>query len=237
MKSNVVRVLAAACFGLSLTAAAPALAGGMVNVQPVKICRNDGTACANAAGNLFAAETNKIWAQAGITFNFLDFTTINDTADQNFTTQMQVDDFFAAHPGKSADADVITMWFTNNIFNAYGEVNAIGGDMAIIDISIFTIPRIDTIAHELGHNLGLRHDDPGVLRDYLMRAGDRFIPNGIGNITPDGLGYDKLTAGEIATAMADGKVHAVPEPATWALMLLGFGALGALARRRRTVVC
>ena len=26
---------------------------------------------------------------------------------------------------------------------------------------------------------------------------------------------------------------AVPEPATWAMMILGFGALGSVARRRR----
>jgi len=29
---------------------------------------------------------------------------------------------------------------------------------------------------------------------------------------------------------------AVPEPATWAMMLLGFGAIGMVARRRRTQV-
>ena len=31
------------------------------------------------------------------------------------------------------------------------------------------------------------------------------------------------------------KLTAVPEPATWAMMILGFGYMGALLRRRRTV--
>ena len=30
------------------------------------------------------------------------------------------------------------------------------------------------------------------------------------------------------------KVREVPEPATWAMMLLGFGAVGIASRRRRT---
>ncbi len=33
-----------------------------------------------------------------------------------------------------------------------------------------------------------------------------------------------------------GKVGAVPEPATWGMMILGFGAMGAAMRRRRTTV-
>ncbi|MBS0362944.1 MAG: PEPxxWA-CTERM sorting domain-containing protein [Proteobacteria bacterium] len=33
--------------------------------------------------------------------------------------------------------------------------------------------------------------------------------------------------------ISEAVVAAVPEPATWALMLLGFGGLGATLRRRR----
>jgi hypothetical protein len=29
------------------------------------------------------------------------------------------------------------------------------------------------------------------------------------------------------------EVQAIPEPTTWAMMILGFGAVGAVARRRR----
>ena len=33
----------------------------------------------------------------------------------------------------------------------------------------------------------------------------------------------------------NGGIHAIPEPATWAMMILGFGAAGALVRRRRAL--
>lgn len=45
--------------------------------------------------------------------------------------------------------------------------------------------------------------------------------------------YHDLTS--FSFQVSDSPVDAVPEPATWALMLLGFGSLGAALRRRRTV--
>ena len=44
--------------------------------------------------------------------------------------------------------------------------------------------------------------------------------------TPDGLP---------PMAALDGVSLTVPEPATWAMMLLGFGGMGATLRRRRAV--
>lgn len=41
--------------------------------------------------------------------------------------------------------------------------------------------------------------------------------------------FRRVTAGSVSS------VAAVPEPATWAMMLLGFGAIGASMRRRRRV--
>lgn len=51
---------------------------------------------------------------------------------------------------------------------------------------------------------------------------------------PNGNNYTSCSIGEVAfrTATVNG---AVPEPATWALMLAGFGAVGGAMRRRRTV--
>ena len=47
----------------------------------------------------------------------------------------------------------------------------------------------------------------------------------------------RLTSGTNAFEIDNVAVNsAVPEPATWAMMLLGFGAVGFSARRRRSMV-
>ena len=61
-----------------------------------------------------------------------------------------------------------------------------------------------------------------------------FAPGQYGwNIWPrNGLGGDNTQISDFAPNNAT--LQAVPEPASWALMLFGFGALGAALRRRRT---
>lgn len=46
----------------------------------------------------------------------------------------------------------------------------------------------------------------------------------------------ETVAGQAITATVDQAVAAVPEPSTWALMILGFGAVGYSLRRRRATV-
>ena len=55
-----------------------------------------------------------------------------------------------------------------------------------------------------------------------------------------GTGHDTLlftngTVGDNYAGLDDVSVTAVPEPASWGLMILGFGGLGAALRRRRTL--
>lgn len=76
-----------------------------------------------------------------------------------------------------------------------------------------------------------------------MRPGGRTPP---GRIFLSGLGFDPnvndtyevtlKSGGQSLTAYAQlgSGAPAVPEPATWALMLLGFGAVGFQMRRSRT---
>ncbi len=46
-------------------------------------------------------------------------------------------------------------------------------------------------------------------------------------------GLARLTATSMTVSNSDGPVAAVPEPASWALMILGFGSAGAMLRARR----
>lgn len=223
------RLLAGLCFGVVASLAPPVNAAN-INILPVKICDDAGANCANNTNQLFLAATNKIWAQAGLTFNYFDFTTTKSSEYLNLDNQAEVDALFLAAPGVAANPLTITMWFVATHFDAFGEVNAIPGNKIVIADSVFTSGRLDTIAHEVGHLLGLLHNDPGVNTDFLMRAGaDRVTPTVIGDITPDGTKLDKLTAAQIATALADPKV--VPEPATFVTMLGGFGMLALVIRR------
>lgn len=45
-----------------------------------------------------------------------------------------------------------------------------------------------------------------------------------------------LSNGDSIQVNVNGEASAVPEPATWAMMLLGFGAIGTATRRRKTAI-
>ena len=114
---------------------------------------------------------------------------------------------------------------------------------------------------EVGHTLGLNHSDTvmtnlnrGSCMDYTNDPSGTKGTNGtLANIsasasdlynlsviyaTPSGtqIPGTKVTAMAMEAFYIDGHEHeAVPEPATWALMLGGFGLLGNSLRRRRKV--
>ena len=87
--------------------------------------------------------------------------------------------------------------------------------------------------------------------DVTLTGSDLFSPatafngdQGVGRrISYDfgGAAVNTITFGSTGNSfefdnLAAGVAGAVPEPATWAMMLLGFGALGATLRRRRAAV-
>jgi len=231
-----------------------------ITLNVYQVCDNGGANCAalgaTPGDNFFSAATNKIWNQAGIRvlYNF-----VGQLNNSNF---LNIDDNVAGRTfadlagttGNLQSTTVVDMFLVHTVAGAYGEgwSDAGGLVMGMDDILGFAPGgRIDTMAHELGHNLGLDPlsdpqyagaADPGHSNDpnQLMASGTiRNIPLTTSDISPNGLGYDQLSQYQINYArnssLLRDLVSSVPEPGTWALMIMGFGLVGATLRRRRTL--
>lgn len=214
-------------------------------VTVIRVCDDAGANCASTgpAGNAyFEAETDKIWAQAGIDVSFVSAADLWSTSLLNGSSGIDAITGGLAGPGT-------TMYLMNTIAGVYGNAWGNAGGLAIAMDSVMSfnggIGRLDTIAHELGHNLGLYfgagssggHDNSNP--NFLIASGGiRNVPTSLGDICPDGGAACRalLSADHIATAMNSHLlipfVNAVPEPGAWALV--GIALLGAgISRRRR----
>ena len=230
--AGVTALAAAALFASASAQAAPTME---VTIQPWVVCDDAGANCATTG--LFDAFTQKIWAQADIVVNFLAFQQVNSTA------RLNEDNF--SDLGNVGDASVIDLWFVNDLFDCggpFGPGSLYGCGTSdgwfavtqeVFDYSV--IGRVDTLSHELGHVLGLGHNDFGAgAADNLMTSGgSRSIAQLLGDVNPDGLGLEKLSAAQIAEARSSSFAsNLVPEPGTLALAALAL--LGTCLVRRKS---
>ena len=210
-----VRLAAALIAGAALPGVVSAMAiDKSLTINVYQVCDDAGANCADTGASVgdtyFAAATNKIWSQAGISIGYNFAGTINNSLFLNIDDAIAGQGFFdiASTTGNAQSASVVDMFLVRTIEGSYGEGwDGAGGLVMAMDTIIDYAPggRIDTMAHELGHNFGLSPlsdpeyagaADPGHSTDpnQLMASGSiRNVPSSLVDINPDGFGFDRLS--------------------------------------------
>lgn len=185
----------------------------VLEIQPIQVCNDGGLVCAQV--ELFETIADKIWDQADIEITFLPLNQLNDSTylttdddeffDLSFTGSAGS---FGRHPDSTRTQGPINLWFVDVIQSSNGLQqfgNAWVGFNGVLisdDILDFNngIGRLDVIAHEIGHNLGLRHSTfgAGAANNLMSSGGVRTVPDSIDDIFPDGDKLSQLTPAQIA---------------------------------------
>ena len=217
---------------------------GLITIQPIRVTNTAGTI--GPTVRLYEPETQKIFAQAGHQVAFLSIRTFMDDMFVSLDPNDFVDLTTGAGHQQNADSSVINMFFVNGIVAPPGQVifgvGFLGGNGVAINataVNAFNggVGRLDTVAHEIGHNLNLDHDDFGAGgADNLMTAGaSRSVPSSLADITPDGSSLSLLTAAQQTQIAASQFLTdaTVPEPSTFVVYLVGACCCGGFMFRRR----
>ncbi len=161
MKKFFTLILSAAGIVVTSTLAQAVTIDKFLLIQPIQVCDNAGANCASAP--LSKAKTEAIYEQAGVAAIYLPTTMLNNSSLQ---TVNSVTDVNKVGNGQSTNANTVNVWFVDSLNSApnttlFGEAY-LGGNGAVINSSaVDASNRTDTVAHEIGHNLGLDHNTFG----------------------------------------------------------------------------
>ncbi len=184
----------------------------IITIQPIDVCDAIGTDCASLA-NLANDETavNAVWDQAGLGFDFLPAVQFDDTtSSQGFLnptvtiaagfptgtpTDLAHQLMYGPGHGQSSNPTTLNVWFVDHLTRSdgvgiYGTA-FIGGNGVIIptlpNLNTGQLPALDTLAHEVGHNLGLQHVDGTSSSSplNLMQSVGRTVPSNFCQVNPN----------------------------------------------------
>lgn len=159
-------------------------------------------------------------AQAATTFNTIDQTVLDNAGTENFGATIDTKGLFH-------HSFTFTTTGTNDASSFIGTIR-LGNGREDLDLSSIDLDGTFAFTPVYGAP-GHEPDETWNLFSAIIGAGSHTI-NVYGNVIK--------TSGTSAASYA-GTLNlspvAVPEPATWGLMIFGFGAAGAVLRRRRTL--
>ena len=202
---------------------------GELDIQPIQVCDDHGSHCARV--NLFEDITSRILEQARLKVNFLPtnqlhasrFLSLNDSSNRSSSSyefyelsrQGSPGDY-GRHEDSTRTSGPINVWFVDEIESSN---NATQFGLAWVDANGVAIGgntldynngqgRIDTLAHEIGHNLGLRHTTLGAggSNNLLTDGSSRLVPGSIDDIGPNGAGVSLLTDAQVKEILSSGFV-------------------------------
>ena len=149
----------------------------VLSIQPIQVCDSGGSLCPSLP--IFPDTLLTTLAQAGIATVLLPTHTVYASGLHDASSLAP---FLAARQGISKNWSTLNAWFVPTLKTSPGKVlygmgMLDGNGIAINSDAVTAAQRKDTFAHEVGHNLGLPHDQFGAgPTDNLMTSGLYRVP-------------------------------------------------------------